>query len=613
VGLSIGAGTSHGGAGHFLHHLSDRESGGQISGRILLRLLRFVRPYWLQMLAATALMFIASGAGVLAPYLTAVAIDENIASGDVPGLVRTSLYLAGALTAIYVASAGQSYLLSWVGQRVLTNLRGQLFRHLQELSVPYHDRHIVGVTVSRVINDVAVINELLSQGLVGVLGDSILLVSIIATMLVMEARLALLTLAVLPLMLLATILFSRRARVAYRETRQRVGEVVGDLAENLGGMRVIQAFAQERTAAEQFKEVNRANRDANVYARSLSYAFTPVVDVLSVMATCTVFWVGGVMVARGSLTIGVVVAFLSYVSRFFYPIRDLSQIYTTLQDATAGGERVLELLDAAPEVDDQPGTEEMPTIEGRVELRDVTFAYVPGQDVLRDVDIAVAPGETIALVGPTGAGKTSIANLVARFYDVDKGAVEIDGHDVRSVTRTSLHGQMGLVPQDPFLFAGTIADNIAFGRPDASEDEIVAAAKLANADGFIRRLPHGYQTPIQESGVNLSVGQRQLLCIARAVLVDPRILILDEATSSVDTMTESLIQEALQRLLSGRTALVIAHRLSTVRRADRIYVIDDGRIVEQGSHEALLQHEGLYHDLYERQFVAWEADAPSSE
>jgi ABC-type multidrug transport system fused ATPase/permease subunit len=334
-----------------------------------------------------------------------------------------------------------------------------------------------------------------------------------------------------------------------------------------------------------------------------------VIDVLSVLATCIVFWVGGTMVARGALTIGVVVAFISYVNRFFMPIRDLSQIYTTLQAATAGGERVLELLDTTPDVVDYPDAAEMPAIEGRVELRDVTFAYLPDQDVLRDIEMTVTPGETVALVGPTGAGKTSIANLVGRFYDVNQGAVLIDGRDVRSVTRVSLHDQMGLVPQDPFLFAGTVADNIAFGRPEATQDEIVAAAKLANADGFIQRLPQGYDTPILEGGVNFSVGQRQLLCIARAVLVDPRILILDEATSSVDTMTEALIQQALQRLLSGRTALVIAHRLSTVRSADRIYVIDGGRIVEQGSHDELLAQGGLYHDLYERQFIAWEADA----
>jgi ABC-type multidrug transport system fused ATPase/permease subunit len=614
MGFSIGAsGGGHGRPGHFLHHLSTREQTGRISGRVLLRLLRFVQPYWLQMTAAAALMLIVSWTGALTPYLTKVAIDDNILASDMPGLVRTSVLLAVVMAANYLAQAVQGYILSWVGQHVLADLRGQLFRHLQSLSVPYHDRNIVGVTISRVINDVAVINELLSQGLVSVLGDSVLLVSIIGIMLTMEPRLALLTFAVLPLMLVATLVFSRYARRAYRVTRERVGAVVGDLAENIGSMRVIQAFAQEQTAAKQFEEVNRANRDAYIYARSLSFAFTPVIDILSVMATCVIFWVGGVMVTRGTLTIGVVIAFLGYVNRFFNPIRDLSQIYTTLQDATAGGERVLELLDTVPAVKDAPGADEMPPIEGRVELRDVTFAYLPGQDVLRHVDVSVAPGETIALVGPTGAGKTSIANLVARFYDVNEGTVEIDGRDVRSVTRVSLHNQMGLVPQDPFLFAGTIAENIAFGRSDASQAEIVAAARLANADSFIQRLPEGYETLILEGGVNLSVGQRQLLCIARAVLVDPRILILDEATSSVDTMTEMLIQEALQRLLTGRTALVIAHRLSTVRRADRIYVIDDGRIVEQGSHEALLEQEGLYHDLYERQFIAWENGGATSE
>jgi ABC-type multidrug transport system fused ATPase/permease subunit len=385
--------------------------------------------------------------------------------------------------------------------------------------------------------------------------------------------------------------------------------VVGDLAENIDGMRVIQAFAQEQTTHERFEEVNRANRDAYVHAMSLSFIFMPAVDVLSVAATGIVLLVGGGMVARETLTIGVVVAFLSYVSRFFNPIRDLSQIYTTLQSATAGGERVLELLAAEPNVRDRPGAVEMPRIQGQVELRDVSFRYTSDKEVLHDVDISVEAGETIALVGPTGAGKTSVANLVARFYEVSEGHVLIDGYDVRDVTVESLHRQMGLVPQDPFLFSGTIADNICFGKPDASEEEMVAAAKLANADEFIRNLPDGYGTLILEGGVNLSVGQRQLLCIARALLVDPRILILDEATSSVDTMTEALIQEALQHLLAGRTAIVIAHRLSTVRNADRIYVIDEGEVVEQGSHEALLERGGLYRDLYERQFIAWEEEA----
>ena len=596
-----------------LHHLGSTEGKGKISGRVLLRLLRFVRPYWLQMLAATALMFLSSGASLYAPYLTMVAIDENIAAGDVPGLIRTSALLAGALAVTYVASAGQSYILSWIGQKVLTTLRAQLFRHLQALSVPYHDKHLVGVTISRVINDVAVINELLSEGLVGVVGDSILLVGIIATMVALEARLALLTFSVLPLMVVATVIFSRHARVAYRETRERIGAVVGDLAENIGGMRVIQAFAQEQATQEQFREVNRANRDANIHARSLSFVFMPVVDVLSVLATCIVLWAGGVMAARGTATIGVVVAFLSYVSRFFNPIRDLSQIYTTLQSATAGGERVLELLETEPTVLDSPEATDLPPIEGQVALCNVSFRYDPEIEVLHDIDMTVAPGETVALVGPTGAGKTSIANLVARAYDVTEGAVKVDGFDVREVTRDSLHRQMGLVPQDPFLFAGTISDNISFGRPEATMEEIVAAAELANADAFIRNLPDGYQTPIYEGGVNVSVGQRQLLCIARAVLVDPRVLVLDEATSSVDTVTEALIQEALQRLLAGRTAIVIAHRLSTVRNADRIYVIDEGRLVEEGSHAMLLERGGLYRDLYERQFIALGDNGGSAE
>jgi ABC-type multidrug transport system fused ATPase/permease subunit len=606
MGISIGgAGFQHG-PGGTLRRYGSKEAAGRISGRVLLRLLHFVRPYWPQMLAATLLMLIATGGGLLTPYLIKVAIDEHIAAGDVRGVVISGVWIACALTAVYLASAGQSYILSWVGQRVLATLRRRLFHHLQVLSVPYHDQHIVGVTVSRVINDVAVINELLSQGLVTMVGDSILLIGIIVVMASMELRLALLTFSVIPLMVLATVIFSRYARVAFRETREKLAAVVGDLAENISGMRVIQAFAQETNTQERFEAINRANRDAYIHAMSLSFVFMPSVDVLSVAATCIVLWFGGVMVVNGTLTIGVVVAFLSYVSRFFNPIRELSQIYTTLQAATAGGERVLDLLDRTPAVQERPGAIDLPPIEGRVELRDVSFQYIEDTAVLQHVDMTIEPGETVALVGPTGAGKTSIANLVARFYDVDQGAVCIDGHDLREVTVDSLHRQMGFVPQDPFLFAGSIADNIRFGRPHAGDQEVRAAAESANADAFVRGLPDGYDTQILEGAANLSVGQRQLLCIARALLVEPRVLILDEATSSVDTVTEALIQDALDRLLSGRTAIVIAHRLSTVRNADRIYVIDEGRIVEQGDHDVLLEQGGLYRDLYERQFIAWE-------
>jgi len=420
-------------------------------------------------------------------------------------------------------------------------------------------------------------------------------------MLSMSLRLALLSFAVLPLMALATALFARRAQAAFRHTRARIAAVVGDLAEDISGMRVIQAFAQEDASHERFDEINRANLDANVAAMSLSFVFLPTVEFLGMLATVIVLWFGGRAVAQEELTLGVVVAFLAYVSRFFQPIRDLSQLYTTMQAAMAGGERVLELLDTAPEVADAPDAGEMPPIVGRVELRDVSFAYREGNaDVLHGVNLTIEPGQTAALVGPTGAGKTSIANLVVRFYDAASGAVLIDGVDVRAVTQNSLRRQMGLAPQDPFLFSGPIADNIRFARPEASQEEVEAAARLANAHAFITALPDGYATEILEGGVNLSVGQRQLICIARAALADPRILILDEATSSVDTVTESLIQEALQRLLVGRTAVVIAHRLSTIQHADLICVVDDGRIVEQGRHEELLARDGVYRGLYEQ-------------
>ena len=432
------------GPGGALERFGSHEGTGKISGRVLWRLASFLRPFRLRLGLSTLLMLVSSAAGLLAPYLTKVAIDQNIAVGDSPGLIRTSILLAVTLTAGYLASASLSYSLSWVGERVLNNMRSRLFNHLQRLSVPYHDRNIIGVTISRVINDVDVINDLLTQGAISVLGDSILLVGTIVVMTAMEARLALLTFCVLPLMVLATWLFSRRARVAYLETRRKLGAVVGDLAENISGMRVIQAFAQEETTQGRFEQINRANRDVNISAVSLSFVFLPSVDVLSIVATCIVLGVGGVMVAQGTITIGVVVAFMAYVSRFFDPIRDLSQLYTTLQTATAGGERVLELLDSKPAVVDRPDAIEMPTIAGRVELQDVSFGYNSEREILHHVNMRVEPGETIALVGPTGAGKTSIANLIARFYEVSDGggAVLIDDHDVRDVTQVSLHKQI---------------------------------------------------------------------------------------------------------------------------------------------------------------------------
>ena len=595
-------GASGGGPRGLLHSMGGHED-GKIQGRILLRLFRFVLPYWPRLVAALLLMVVTTAAGLLVPYLIRVIIDVNIVQRDMAGLSRNGLLLASAMLATYVAAAGQMYILSILGQRVLYDVRGRLFEHLQRLSVAYHDNHIVGVTVSRVMNDVAVINNLLSEGLVTLIGDTILLAGTIGVMLAMDVRLALVTFTILPVMAVATILFSRRAKVAFRDTREKVANLVGNLAENIGGMRVIQSYAQEEKSQQQFEVSNRENRRAHVKAMSLSFIFLPTIDVLGVAATCIVLAAGGLMALGGTVTIGVIVAFMSYVSRFFVPIREMSQLFTTLQSASAGGERVLELLDSRPVVADRPGAVELTHVEGRIEFRDVRFAYANNVEVLHGIDLVAEPGETIAIVGPTGAGKSTITNLVCRFYEISSGTVLIDGRDIRDITASSLHRHMGYVSQDPILFPGTIAENIAYGLDQVPQETIEAAARSAEAHGFIANLEQGYRTRVFEGGVNLSTGQRQLISIARAMLVDPRILIMDEATSSVDTLTEALIQRALDQLLSDRTAIVVAHRLTTVRNADRIYVITDGRIHESGTHEELMSESTMYRGLYEKQFV----------
>jgi len=582
---------------------ANREKASRYNPHVIRRLLAYLKPHSGKMVVALALTLAESGLTLLTPYLTKVAIDQYITPRDASGLWQ----IAGAITASFIAlffvSAGERYFLSWVGQNVLAKIRSDLFRHLQRLQLGYHDNHIVGVTVSRVMNDVAEINELLSQGVVTLVGDMVVLIGIVIIMLIMSPTLALITFTVLPLIVLATWIFSRYARTSFRETRSKIAAVVGDLAEDISGMRAIQAFAQEKASQERFERVNQENRKAYINAMSLSFIFLPSIEFLGMVATAIVLWFGGRSVLAGGVTLGVMVAFLSYVTRFFQPILEVSRLFTTFQSAMAGGEQVVKLLDTPVEITDQPDAMDLPPVEGRIEFDHVVFRYKPDAPVvIDDVSFTIEPGNTVAIVGPTGAGKTSIANLVTRFYEIQSGAIRIDGFDIRQVTQASLRRQVAVVSQEPFLFPRSLEENIRYHRPDASRAEVEEAARMANAHEFISGMPKGYNTLVQEGGVNLSVGQRQLISIARAILARPRILILDEATANIDTVTEVFIQNALERLLKGRTAIVIAHRLSTVRNANWIYVLDHGQIVEQGTHEVLLAHDALYAQLYARQF-----------
>ena len=571
-------------------------------GRTARRLVGEFGPYRRQLVAIFALIVVGAVTQAAGPLLISRAIDEDILHPNPSGLATMMVMLLAVYGVGTLASLSQLYRIGGVGQRVLAGLRARLFDQFQHLPLGYFDTHPVGDLMSRVLNDVDTINQLLSQGLTQLLGPLFSLVGIIIIMLRLNVRLALVSYTIIPVMVVVTILFAARARVAYRKTRETVGDVTADLQEEIVGIREAQAFNRTGANIARFRERNAANRAANVSAVGITSAFSPTIDVLSTLATAIVIGYGGYLVLSHQLTVGLLAGFLIYVQQFFRPIQLISQVYTQVQASLAGGERIYSILDARREPADPPGTPDMDAIQGDIAFDGVSFAYTKGRAVLHDVSFEVKAGQTVALVGQTGAGKTTIANLIPRFYDVTGGAVRVDGRDVRSVTRASLRRQIGMVLQEPFLFSGTLAANIGYGREEATRAEIEAAARAVDAHDFIAALPQGYDTELGEGGGMLSQGQRQLVSFARAVLADPRILILDEATSNIDTRTEATIQKALSTLLKGRTSVVIAHRLSTIRNADLILVVEDGRIVERGAHDALLARNGLYADLYRHQF-----------
>ena len=566
--------------------------------RRLATLARLTAPYRTRTTLSIFSLLLATATALAPPLLAKYAIDDGIKQNNLGALwLIVAVFLLAGL-ANWGMSYVQTYLTGWVGERILADLRMKLFGHLQRLSLGFFERNRAGVIISRLTNDVEALDQLVTDGVTTLVQSTLTLIGTAILLLVLDWRLALATLAVIPIMSVGTILFRIYSSRAYAAVRERLGLVTATLAEDIAGMRIVQAFTREDRNTANFREVAEHYRAANMQTVVLNAVYFPFVDLVSTVALAVVLGYGGHLYFQGALTLGTLFAFLLYVQNFFDPVQQLSQLYSTFLSATAALDKIMDVLDEEPHVLDKPGARELPTVEGHVRFEHVRFGYGNGPDVLPDFDLDVPAGTTVALVGHTGAGKSTIAKLLARFYDPRDGRITFDDIDLRDVTQASLRRQLGIVPQEGFLFAGTVAENIAFGRPDAPAEEIVRAAEAVGAHEFILRLENGYETEVQERGSRLSLGQRQLIALARALLADPRILILDEATSSVDIGTERKIEQALRRLLSGRTAFIIAHRLSTIRDADLIVVLEHGQIVEQGSHVELMQKQGLYTSLY---------------